>query len=147
MKSMIVRATCVLAALAMTTAWAWDPEEVEEVGHGLPGRGPHPLEGRDGREADHRIRVGQDLDKGREAPGILAAGVAQGGRGQEAHARVGVCHVLDAVLHGRVRAKALQLLLLLGDAACGEGRQGHENGGSGYRPNHETSPTRARTDS
>jgi lipid-binding SYLF domain-containing protein len=30
MKTMIVRATCLVAALAMTTAWAWDPEEVEE---------------------------------------------------------------------------------------------------------------------
>jgi lipid-binding SYLF domain-containing protein len=30
MKNMIVRATCVVAALAMTTAWAWDPEEAEE---------------------------------------------------------------------------------------------------------------------
>ena len=30
MKNMIVRATCVLAALAMTTAWAWDPKEVDE---------------------------------------------------------------------------------------------------------------------
>jgi lipid-binding SYLF domain-containing protein len=30
MKTMIARATCVLAALAMTTAWAWDPKEVDE---------------------------------------------------------------------------------------------------------------------
>jgi lipid-binding SYLF domain-containing protein len=30
MKTLILRATCVVAALAMTTAWAWDPEEVEE---------------------------------------------------------------------------------------------------------------------
>ena len=30
MKTLIMRATCVVAALAMTTAWAWDPEEIEE---------------------------------------------------------------------------------------------------------------------
>jgi lipid-binding SYLF domain-containing protein len=30
MKTMIARATCVLAALAMTTAWAWDPKEIDE---------------------------------------------------------------------------------------------------------------------
>ena len=30
MKTLITRATCVVAALAMTTAWAWDPEEIEE---------------------------------------------------------------------------------------------------------------------
>ena len=30
MKTMIMRATCVVAALAMTTAWAWDPKEIDE---------------------------------------------------------------------------------------------------------------------
>jgi lipid-binding SYLF domain-containing protein len=30
MKTLITRATCVLAVFAMTTAWAWDPEEVNE---------------------------------------------------------------------------------------------------------------------